>query len=733
MAYVLPQAVSTFDTRDTPTLSTGLYDGQKRDIVDLRTLERTHNAAIYVRQCGWGKTLALITACEGVRVAAEPCTLVISPLAATGSWEKDFRDHFHPPVSYLLLSSANKTRYSIRSLRRVHFVVINYDMLASAYGNALKFREQLIDEELRKLRTQLNTTNADTRHMTDAEKATYSALVQKIRDLIAYDDLHRASPNLHIPIPEQFSYLREKEAVLNTDTAFLALFRFRFHRIIVDEAHEARNEGNNFQAIRQLKFSNCFVVTATPCNNSIGDLIALLRIVKRDPPCGWKTLKCDKAECAIYLQEQCRNLFVGHSSGTLAEQMQEYKTTTVMVNVPFLTRREHDRYEQIQKLWESRDTDLLTQGPQTYRAQHAHNILQTITALRRACDGKTKLDAVCGYISQVVAPRREKAVAFVAFLDTTETLAKRVREKHKGVVRVFVITGRTPMARRTKIMDEFTRHRGSALLVATSRTIHLGVNLRTANHALVLNPWWNPVLEHQSVWRINRRLQTRSTFFVYFVMHDTVEESIWLVAQLKADMNTRVMKADIDETMLETVTSRSAMQVVSEDDASADEPVARNSRFLDPVVRCDNQVLIRELREEDRHSGCVRAAMKKRMHVVVTTLQGIVTGVPSTKTIYTPAPLQPILAASSVQRPTFGVPAQHLLVRTEKIGRKPKRKMQFIQLDTHPSSAAAPKKTKPSASPVSLPPSVKIVSAPSYFQQPTRIRDTLSDMESAFL
>lgn len=53
-----------------------------------------------------------------------------------------------------------------------------------------------------------------------------------------------------------------------------------------------------------------------------------------------------------------------------------------------------------------------------------------------------------------------------------------------------------------------------------------GLDLTAANHAFLLEPQWNPMLEEQALARVHRIGQTRPVRLVRLIMKDTWEEKI---------------------------------------------------------------------------------------------------------------------------------------------------------------------------------------------------------------
>jgi hypothetical protein len=57
-------------------------------------------------------------------------------------------------------------------------------------------------------------------------------------------------------------------------------------------------------------------------------------------------------------------------------------------------------------------------------------------------------------------------------------------------------------------------------------TNHCRLNLTTANHCILIEPQWNPMVEEQAISRIHRLGQTKAVFICRFVIINTFEQRI---------------------------------------------------------------------------------------------------------------------------------------------------------------------------------------------------------------
>jgi hypothetical protein len=61
----------------------------------------------------------------------------------------------------------------------------------------------------------------------------------------------------------------------------------------------------------------------------------------------------------------------------------------------------------------------------------------------------------------------------------------------------------------------------------------VGLNLTSANHVILMDPWWNPAVEEQACDRVHRLGQTRPVSVARFVAAGTIEERMTELQELK--------------------------------------------------------------------------------------------------------------------------------------------------------------------------------------------------------
>jgi len=111
------------------------------------------------------------------------------------------------------------------------------------------------------------------------------------------------------------------------------------------------------------------------------------------------------------------------------------------------------------------------------------------------------------------------------------------------------INGSTPQEDRQTIIDEFTSHKGSGVLVLNPKAAGAGLNITGATVVIHYTPVWNPALEMQASARAHRRGQTLPVTVYSLFYEGTVEQVMMERASYRKDLGNRVVPAISDDSV----------------------------------------------------------------------------------------------------------------------------------------------------------------------------------------
>ncbi|KAF2736997.1 hypothetical protein EJ04DRAFT_431957 [Polyplosphaeria fusca] len=136
-----------------------------------------------------------------------------------------------------------------------------------------------------------------------------------------------------------------------------------------------------------------------------------------------------------------------------------------------------------------------------------------------------------GYSSKMTALMRDVSVDLmgtksIIFSCWTRTLDLIQSYLNKAGIHSQRIDGECTTAKREKILDDFVKNPALRVLIMTTGTGAVGLNLYTANRVFIVEPQWNPTVERQAIGRALRLGQEQSVQVIRYVVNGTVEQEM---------------------------------------------------------------------------------------------------------------------------------------------------------------------------------------------------------------
>jgi SNF2 family DNA or RNA helicase len=344
--------------------------------------------------------------------------------------------------------------------------------------------------------------------------------------------------------------------------AKIALFNHIWGLIVFDEADDVRNQDTCYfeSTTKGLKGEFYLTMTATPFNNQISDLESLFMLSRIGGNPEWGNLLRTNPD--MYCQElmRCRDQFM-----ILDDRKQQYHPTTTLVHVPFHHANELVHYDMVQQSKDSKASlPLIMQLRQAcdciYDVTDSNSQIQySVLGENKVTLAQTVPTKIAALISilRLVEQRNEKALLFVKFKHSIKMIVDHIKRIYPRMT-IFITTGETSKEERKKIRNKFASCFRSAILISLD-VFRSGVNLQTANHAILYDGWWNPVEQMQQIGRIQRPGQMRSIFIYRIIIQNTIEDIMFMIAVAKSKMAQQILTEEITPKLLEKITMNNAI------------------------------------------------------------------------------------------------------------------------------------------------------------------------------
>ena len=369
-------------------------------------------------------------------------------------------------------------------------------------------------------------------------------------------EAERFVPGLRICVLErgpqrhaQLAQLDQYDLVIKNFTlARIEIERLRSYEwfaICVDEAQAIKNPAAaTTVALKSLNARYRFALTGTPVENRVTDLWSIVEFVVP----GWlgplRDLErhVNGASAAVVrdgLRARLRPIMLRRLKGEVAPELPPRIEERLDCEMPAAQRKAY--------LAEVKVTRELLGGLEGRQAgQGRIRMLAALTRLRQLCCdpgllgiehvGSGKIEELLRLLPDLIAAGH-KVLIFSQFVRMLERLRPQVAAVCPDL---WMLTGKTRGSRQM-VIDSFEQHVGPAVFMISLKAGGTGLNLISASHVILFDPWWNPAVEAQAIDRTHRIGQTQSVVALRLITKGTIEERITeLQERKKALMQTLV-------------------------------------------------------------------------------------------------------------------------------------------------------------------------------------------------
>lgn len=163
----------------------------------------------------------------------------------------------------------------------------------------------------------------------------------------------------------------------------------------------------------------------------------------------------------------------------------------------------------------------------------------------------TKIRALVNALREASARGMGKSVVFSQFTSFLDLIQVNLKENGFSV---FRFDGSMTPAQRLEAQEGFKSSKdGNAVLLLSQKAGGVGLNLVAANHAYLMDPWWNYASESQAIDRIYRLGQTDDVNITRFIIQGSIEERILKIQEHKRVLSNLVTEEERRADNLENI------------------------------------------------------------------------------------------------------------------------------------------------------------------------------------
>jgi SNF2 family DNA or RNA helicase len=324
--------------------------------------------------------------------------------------------------------------------------------------------------------------------------------------------------------------------------------------VIVDEAQRVKNWNTiAARALKRIDSSYAVVLTGTPLENKLEELISIVQFVDqhRLGPT-WKLqhehqVKDENGRVTGYtgldhIGQTLAPIMIRRRKAEVLKQLPERTDQNLMLpmtEMQMLFHQENaDIVARIVKRWKKmkflsdKDQRLLTCALQNMRMSCNSTYL-----LDQESDHGVKADELAALLDDLLAQPDAKAVVFSQWTRTQDIVIRRLEARSIGYV---CFHGGVPAEKRLQLVERF-RDDPDCKVFLSSDAGATGLNLQHASTLVNMDLPWNPALLEQRSARIHRMGQKRPVRIVNLVSRGTIEEGMLSVLAFKRSLSAGIL------------------------------------------------------------------------------------------------------------------------------------------------------------------------------------------------
>jgi SNF2 family DNA or RNA helicase len=296
--------------------------------------------------------------------------------------------------------------------------------------------------------------------------------------------------------------------------------------VVLDEAQKIKNPSSALnQAIFELKRNQAWIITATPVENSLRDVVTLTNFLE---------------------------------FGMLNEAMSPMTVSGLLQ--PIMLRRTKEEVAPELPPIIDQTVSLVMEGEQATRyfnteMEHHDNrqalhdfghILAAITELKQICnfDDESKESIKLQALENILENASEKNQQVIIASQYVETL-RFLLDHSQFSEYMEMYHGNMSDAAKVSTLQRFNSKEDFGVLLLSMRSGAYGLNIPNADYVVLFDRWWNPAVETQTINRAHRIGRMRPLQAIRFRTVDTIEDRIVSLLQTKSNLQSTILNSDL--------------------------------------------------------------------------------------------------------------------------------------------------------------------------------------------
>ena len=348
----------------------------------------------------------------------------------------------------------------------------------------------------------------------------------------------------------EFTRAIENKVIITTYGTVLndldSISEFNFENLIIDEAQHIKNPKTKiYLAVRKLKARTRFILTGTPVENNIQEYWGLMKLVnpfilsKINPFTRYddSAVIIDKIKriTAPFLLRRMKNEVLKELPQKQEQilyckmdSQQQELYNKMLTSIRYEIERKSDRFE-------IKSNSIMLNGLLYLQEICCHPQLLAKEYNPDGCKVSAKLEQLLEILNDLYHSGH-KVVIFSRFTRMLTIIEKKLIGLHYNT---FYLDGKSDD--RMRIVDDFENSDIGVFLISL-KAGGTGLNLISADTAIIYDPWWNPAIEKQAEDRIYRIGQKRNVMIYRMIVEGTIEEKVQMLQKEKNKLYEEILR-----------------------------------------------------------------------------------------------------------------------------------------------------------------------------------------------
>lgn len=319
--------------------------------------------------------------------------------------------------------------------------------------------------------------------------------------------------------------------------------KLHFNNLIIDEAQYIKNHKSKaHQALKHINATTKIILTGTPLENNLEEFWGLMKLINPNITTSYRTISAQGLNDIEYVRKISSPFLLRRMKNDVLDDLPQKQKQVLYVKMESKQQELYDkmlesiRYEILRKndRFEIKSNSIMLNGLLYLQEICCHPKLLKKEYNEDGCTESAKFNLLLDLIESLYC-NKHKVVVFSRFTKMLEIIRAKLISMHFNY---YYLDGNT--SDRISVVDDFEKSPNGVFLISL-KAGGTGINLVSADTAIIYDPWWNPAIEKQAEDRIYRIGQKKNVMIYRLITEGTIEEKIQTLQKEKYELSCKIL------------------------------------------------------------------------------------------------------------------------------------------------------------------------------------------------